>query len=706
MKSDISIKQSHKQWNTSIATCLLGAMLSACVGGNPGADDGRFAGTDEETGATEPAASFPLSSDSATEDETRDGLELVTPRAPGALPIAALPPASDDDTLSPRAAAARHGTHHSRTWQQFVQRWQQHHAAGMRLVDIDVIANADGTQDFFGVWEPGTGGSALYRYTSLDAFLNRIETQRSQNSQLVDVEIVRVGNTTWYYGVWLGSGNADPLTQSSSWGAFQNLFNQRTAQGMRLVDVELSLENGLARYWGVWKAATGPAQHLLRSSSLSAFGDAYETARGNGQRLRDFAGVHYANASQEYVGVTEDAAGGFAYFVYTGWEDFRQQWATQAEAGRSLRDLEVIQRPAGGRYYIGTWGSGPADPIGRTDTRAMANRIQSQLGGKVVGFSYAIADQSQLAIAGANGLAQRAPDPVHPMTSTTPSTVASVTKHLTGVATLALLERNSVVPTTSIVDRLPAAWNPLNSVNGLSFEHLLTHTSGLNQLLSTTSVSGTGNDWDGLQVTMEQVGASPGAARQYKNANFALQRLLIPALRREVEGNSIPVVTEANVRQLYLDALDDIAFERLGIEDVSCVAPAGQIEALSYEFSNPAKAGKSWATTSSGCGGHAGLQLSAQQLATFLTGVRYSPHILSAASQQYMQDKLAGWNRARSVDGGTAYDHGGDYYSSNRETHTCVMRLPGGIDAAIIVNSDTPISPCTVLRSAFNDATP
>lgn len=681
-------------------------MLSACVGGDPISDDEGSVGANEEAEPHERSASPPLASDNATEDETRDGLERVAPRAPVQFPIAALPPASDDDTLSPRAAAARHGTHHSRTWQQFVQRWQQHHAAGMRLVDIDVIGKSDGTRDYFGVWEPGTGGSALYGYSNLVDFNNRVQTQRSQNSQLVDVEIVLVGNTTWYYGVWLGSGNADPLTQSTSWSAFSNLFNQRKAQGMRLIDVELSLENGQPRYWGVWKTAGGSAQHLLRGTSLSAFGTAHTTARGNGQRLRDLAGVTHPGGNQEYVGVTEDAGGGWAYYVYTRWSDFRTQWATQAEAGRSLRDLEVIQRPAGGRYYIGTWGTGPADPAGRTDTRAMANRIQSQLSGNVVGFSYAIADQSQLAIAGAGGLAQRAPDPVHLMTSTTPSTVASVTKHLTGVATLALLERNGVDPGTPILNRLPAAWDPLNSVNGLTFEHLLTHTSGLNQLLTTTSVPGTGNDWDGLQVTMEQVGAIPGAARQYKNANFALQRLLIPALRRELEGNSIPVATEANVRELYLDALDDIAFARLGIEDVSCEPPAGQIEALSYDFSDPAKAGKSWATTSSGCGGHAGLQLSAQQLATFLTGVRYSNHILSAASQQYMQDERAGWNSARSVDGGTAYDHGGDYYSGTRETHTCVMRLPGGIDAAIIVNSDTPTSPCTVLRSAFNDATP
>lgn len=160
------------------------------------------------------------------------------------------------------------------------------------------------------------------------------------------------------------------------------------------------------------------------------------------------------------------------------------------------------------------------------------------------------------------------------------------------------------------------------------------------------------------------------------------------------------------MRELYLDALDEIAFERLGIDDVSCETPEGLIQALSYKKDETSKPGKSWGTTGSGCGGHANLQLNAQQLALFLTGVRYSNGILSAGSRDYMDNERAGWSSSWSVDGGTAYSHGGDYFSSKRETHTCVMRLPTGIDAAIIINSDTPMGACTVLRLAFNAATP
>ena len=640
-------------------------------------------------------------------NETADGVKGVVPLSPFAQMLTTPPPSSDDDTLSPRGAAARHGTHESKTFEQLEQRWRQHYAAGMRLIDLDVYEDTNGTVRYYGTWAPGTGSSALYRYTSKAAFLQRVETQRLQNSKLVELEIVTIGGTTWYYGVWAGTGNNAPLTESTSWAAFQSLHAQRTAQGQRLVDLEIALENDQPRYWGVWEMGTTPTQRLLRGTSLTAFGDAYTVARGQGQRLRHLSGVTRADQSQEYVGVTDEASDGWAYYVYTSWDGFKSQWADQAEAGRSLRDVEVIARPAGGRYYIGTWGSAPADPVGRTDTALMATQIQNALSGKVAGFSYAVADQSQLALAGAGGFAQRAPNPTHVMTSRTPSTLASVTKHLTGVAMLALLERNAIAPNAEVRARLPSAWLPDSTFAGLTFEHLLTHTSGFNQLLTTTSVQGAGNDWDGLQVMVEQVGAMPGASREFKNANFALQRVLIPALRRALEGASIPVVTEANSRELYLQALDSIAFKRLGIEDISCQPVAGQIEALSYNTADATIGGQSWATTSSGCGGHAGLQMNAQQLAEFLTGVRYSDHILSASSKSYMDANRAGWSSATAVDGGMAYSHGGDYYAtSGRETHTCVMRLPDGIDASLIINSDTPTSPCSVLVTAYNAATP
>ena len=616
-------------------------------------------------------------------------------------------PISDDPTLSPRAAAARHGVHQVETFSQFTQRWRQHHAAGMRLIDLDVHESEAGTH-YFGTFAPGTGRYALYRYSSEVAFLNRVDLQQADGFQLIDVEIAEVGGQTWYYGVWSGDNTAaDPLTVTTSLDSFAQLLGRRTAAGDRLVDVEISNDGGKPRYWAVWTAdRQAPEQQLITGTSLSDFGDAYEAARADGLRLQDLAVTNHEDGTVEFLGVADEGGGTWAYYVYFGWTDFLEQWAAQGEAGRSLRDLEVVDRPAGGRYYIGTWGAGPDDPTDRTDVPAMAADIQDALSGRVVGFAYAIADQSQLAIAGAGGLAQRAPDPAHLMTSKTYSTVASVTKHLTAVVLLALMEQNGLAPDDEILPYLPGSWNPHPSVAGLTFEHLLTHTTGIQQLLASTDVEGAGNDWDGLQVIVEEIGATPGAGRVYKNANFALMRILIPALWQELEEGAIPNVTEDNVRELYLDAMDAFTNERLGLPYITCETPEGEIQAYSYDQANDTQPGKSWGTTGSGCGGHANLHLTAQQLASFMAGIRYSHHLLSAESQGYMEAERAGFSGAPSVEGGTAYRHGGDYYSNGRETHTCVTRFPGGIDASIVLNSDSPRSACNVLRDAFNAATP
>ena len=71
--------------------------------------------------------------------------------------LAATPTTSgDDDTLSVRAAAAKHATYRFDTWEQVVHKWRMLGNAGMRLRDLEVFENA-GQRIYAGVWEPGSG---------------------------------------------------------------------------------------------------------------------------------------------------------------------------------------------------------------------------------------------------------------------------------------------------------------------------------------------------------------------------------------------------------------------------------------------------------------------------------------------------------------------------------------------------------------------
>ena len=70
-----------------------------------------------------------------------------------------------------------------------------------------------------------------------------------------------------------------------------------------------------------------------------------------------------------------------------------------------------------------------------------------------------------------------------------------------------------------------------------------------------------------------------------------------------------------------------------------------------------------------------------------------------------MRNERAGWDGSTGVDGGTAYWHGGSWNKTGgRRTRTCMMELPHGVNASIIVNSLPPVDKCTVLRNAYNAA--
>jgi hypothetical protein len=70
-----------------------------------------------------------------------------------------------------------------------------------------------------------------------------------------------------------------------------------------------------------------------------------------------------------------------------------------------------------------------------------------------------------------------------------------------------------------------------------------------------------------------------------------------------------------------------------------------------------------------------------------------------------MNANRAGWSETGLVEGGSFFQHGGDWYKgSGRETHTCMMELPHGVNASIIINSSSDNDRCAILRDAYNAA--
>ncbi len=585
--------------------------------------------------------------------------------------------------------------------------------AGMRLKDIEVYQQPSGKHLFTGVWEAGSGKFGLYRHNSWTKFVDHWKTLATQGLRLIDIERIKVGSTYWYYGVYSGGNDAYGLYRYNSWDEFTKKFNELKSQGLTLVDVDASEVNGTTTYIGVWRSGSAH-QIVYNFSSWNNLVNNWKTLTASHYAMRDMDVLRLDSGATQYVAVfTADKKGKQHLYQYQSWNSFKKRWAKLAEAGYSLHDVEVARHGStNSNIYIGTYGPGPNTPNNGPDLETMGNNIENALNGSVVGLAYAIGQNGQLAYAGNSGFAQRWPDPTINMDSKARSTVASVTKAVTAPLLYRLLDDNNLTVDSPIAPWLPSSWTLgsgfTNDNNGVSFRHLLTHTSGLSQaraaLQNTNNLSNWDTDWDGLRFIVRN-GTSPGSARRYLNANFALMRIIIPELWKEAGGHS-QTVTRANADQLYLQYLNQVVSAREGISTIDCVPQAGFTEIKAYNFGNAGLAGWSNGVVDREyCGGHAELYMSAQDITRYAMSFRYNNDIMTNADRQIMDSNLAGWNNQFFVQDGTAFGHGGFWQQSNeRIIRTCMLQLPNGVNASLIINSNSAVHPCTILTDAYNAA--
>jgi CubicO group peptidase (beta-lactamase class C family) len=348
---------------------------------------------------------------------------------------------------------------------------------------------------------------------------------------------------------------------------------------------------------------------------------------------------------------------------------------------------------------------------GAVNINKMAQNIHSDLAGKVVGYSFVINKNGVLTKTGSGGLARRAIDGAQAMSSLHRMQVASVNKTLTAVAVLQLLKANGLSINSPISPWLPGSWVQGFGVwNGLTFKNLLTHTSGFGQkynALGSTDQARWDNDWDGMEFAISN-GAAPGSASKYINMNFSLFRVIVPALWKAVNPG-VGLITEANYDDLFRQYMQKYVFSPAGIGNVKCQVQAPLYPyALGYDVDAPLEAGLTANVTNDECGGHAGLHLSARNLAGFMAHLRYGS-LLTPSMRALMDANKLGWQKESNSAGSLAgkYFHGGDWYQSGgREWHTCMMKYPQNVEAVLLVNSkiNSGKYQCTILKDAFNNA--
>jgi CubicO group peptidase (beta-lactamase class C family) len=359
---------------------------------------------------------------------------------------------------------------------------------------------------------------------------------------------------------------------------------------------------------------------------------------------------------------------------------------------------------------------GPVLSTGPSVPLKMRQSILADLTGNATGFAYAIVKGGKLSYQGGVGFARTGPDGSVAMTASHRVNVMSVTKPITAVATHQLLGELDLSVDSPVAPWLPSAFPLGDGFDTVTFRQLLNHTSGMNQLFKSLSDADRdkwGNDWDGLKFVVSN-DITPGSASSYKNANYALLRLAIPALWKATGNHpGIGQITKTSVGIWYLAYVQQRIFVPAGVQAVTCTEPKPDSAALLYDAANTAAGGKLVHIESGpldGCGGHANLRLSALDLARFMAYLTHGK-LLNTAGTTLMDSARLGWDKSsNSSSAPGVYWHGGDgtWKSGGvkREVHTCVMKFPNDIQATLVINStnQSGSSQCGVLLNAYKDA--
>lgn len=247
----------------------------------------------------------------------------------------------------------------------------------------------------------------------------------------------------------------------------------------------------------------------------------------------------------------------------------------------------------------------------------------------------------------------------------------------------------------SIVDYLPAVWNPAGGalstfIQGVTIRELLTHTSGIPGPTANTFDS----DYDTLRdIALNGIGQAPWTGTVYSNANYGFLRIFLSS----VNGASYPStftdeqlegVIINNYRMFMEIEVFDLAGEGGGAGITPTVTPSA---ALYYQWSSgaaPWTIGDRSANLASG-----GYYFSVRDLAQLLAWVNHSEQVISKEMRDLMYDNFFGLSDGQAPPVNPNGQHGfyyakaGALINDNRGMRAIVAILPFGVEVVFMANS-------------------
>jgi CubicO group peptidase (beta-lactamase class C family) len=534
-------------------------------------------------------------------------------------------------------------------WDDFTAQWTTLSGQGYRLIDIDT-ATSLGQRRYTGVFQPGSGGHAMIAGVPWATFVDTWENAAEDGLRLVDFETYLEGTTRVYAGVWRPGSDGHYLWVGVDWTSFVAKWDELADAGLRLVDIEVYQDGSQLRYAGVWRAGTD-GHALWVGVDWNSFAKKWMEFSASGLRLVDLE-AYTVNGARLYAGVYRAGSGAYDLIGATSKAALQDRIAALAAEGKRPIAIEIE--------------SGQDMP-----PPGLAAAFHDVIDGHAVGYSFAVAQGGDISAAGGFGYARapwEATDPSVAMTGTKRSHIASVSKPVTAIAVMNLLEANPQYSlSTPFMNIIGGQFGSVAAgVNAVTLRDLLQHKSGMAEW---------GYCGPNLQDSMEDLVATPmpgtrGVTSLYSNGNYCLLRLVVEELSN----------------QSYVTYVQNSVLAPMGITGMSCT-PDTSKPTLYYRRNQASGAGYLWTDNYAGHCGAYGWYASATDLAKLLLGLRQNT-VLTAASMTAMTSQSLGLWSASTVLGNGFHHNGAWLTGDGRGYNGAIIRLPDNTEAVVLINAN------------------
>ncbi len=266
--------------------------------------------------------------------------------------------------------------------------------------------------------------------------------------------------------------------------------------------------------------------------------------------------------------------------------------------------------------------------------------------------------------------------------------IASVSKLITAMAMVDLLQAKNISYDAKIINYLPTHWQKGPNIDDITFRQLLTHRSGF-------STGGSSSNYLFMKSQVA-IGVSPSAngSYDYENMNFGLCRILLAVINGNISKNAMfpalinNVMWDVITTQAYMQYVEDKVFAPAGVSGPDLDKPNNPARAYPWPVSGGGWNSGNLRSMTGGAAWH----MSINELLAVMHTYRRTNKIVPMSKSQAALDASFGIDRITTTSAGKLYGKNGLWRDGAQRTEQSdVLFMPDGMDIAVFTNS--PIGP-------------